>query len=470
VKLLFLIALLLWNRSASATDVLPYFTRTRGYSGWGTSVRGDIRTVGMAGATIGLGDTLIASFDQPAGLAMTLTDIDFNVTSNSIHDAQIQTYSDPVMSNNFGVALSHYPWGFSLGYISPYREADSYSIGEASADPHWYQITTRELRFSLARLFFNDKLSLGASFSYGQTEDEIDSIAPDDAISNAYHAYSAGFTFGGLLQLPKHFLLGLSLHLPQTFGVDTAANPSPILPGFYQSVTVPARLGFGLGWMPNRFFRGDMNLVFVGTSSNTALLRDDSAMIGQKMTVQPHLGVAYVFAEFKEVKATAYTGVYYETSRIDSEPDRVHFTLGTEAKVWVFGLGLGVDMASSYQNNFFAITVDVFKLMAKVGLIPWPVRSSYGGWLPQVDKYSDDGLPRPLVQNWKPGQHAVDAIKAGLDLPDAIQKKVKSTTDMGIGGMGEGVINTIQSIPGAVSKELDDMNDIEEKKDAPPPK
>ena len=63
-------------------DPLPYTVRTQPYNAWPTTVRGDIRTVGMAGASVGLGDTFIASTANPAGPAMTLQGADLSYTSN----------------------------------------------------------------------------------------------------------------------------------------------------------------------------------------------------------------------------------------------------------------------------------------------------------------------------------------------------------------------------------------------------
>ena len=106
---------LLAPTQAQANHELPYSTRTRAYSGISTTVRGDIRTVGMAGATVGLADTYLAAVDNPAGLAMTMNTGDLNFTRNWIYDSNVQDGLTPITSNSMGAALNMHPWGFSIG-------------------------------------------------------------------------------------------------------------------------------------------------------------------------------------------------------------------------------------------------------------------------------------------------------------------------------------------------------------------
>src|SRR3954468_20102537 len=112
---------LAWPAGAGAVEALPYTTRTQPFTGWSGTARGDIRTVGMAGATVGLADTFLATGDNPAGLAMTLNGGDLSFSSNNVYDAHIQNFDDAVSSNAYGVALPVYPWGFGLGYFGPYN-------------------------------------------------------------------------------------------------------------------------------------------------------------------------------------------------------------------------------------------------------------------------------------------------------------------------------------------------------------
>src|SRR3954465_6490571 len=109
--------------SARALDLLPYSTRTHTYSAWSTAARGDLRTVGMSGATVGLADTFIAALDNPAGLAMTLNGIDANFTTNFVYDGNIQSFDKSKGFYDFGIASDSYPWGFSIGLVSNAHES-----------------------------------------------------------------------------------------------------------------------------------------------------------------------------------------------------------------------------------------------------------------------------------------------------------------------------------------------------------
>src|SRR5690349_14222379 len=89
--------------SAFADTFPTYQTRTRPYDGWTTGVRGDLRTVGMSGATLGLAETFIASLSNPAGLAMTLNGADVNFATNTTYDGVIQPTA--IQSYSLGIAL-----------------------------------------------------------------------------------------------------------------------------------------------------------------------------------------------------------------------------------------------------------------------------------------------------------------------------------------------------------------------------
>ena len=60
--------------------------------------------------------------------------------------------------------------------------------------------------------------------------------------------------------------------------------------GFFQDASSPYRLGLGIGWLPNRFFKASAGLYIFGSADNTALLSDDSRLIGVNMTVAAAAG------------------------------------------------------------------------------------------------------------------------------------------------------------------------------------
>jgi hypothetical protein len=423
--ILFFLTFLASSTLAFSADLLPYTQRTHPYSGWSTPAQGDIRTVGMSGATLGLADTFIAALDNPAGLAMTLSGADSNFASTTIHDGNVQNFQSTMTGSNFGVALNTYPWGFSLGYNARTHEGQEYVLSTVPNDVAYLSTATREFSISVARVLLKNRLSLGWSMILGQAENQMEFLK-NTAPNTAYHSYALASNFGALYRFPHRFLLGISYRLPMHYTVNQAASPSEI-PGFFQPIDVPWRLGLGLGWIPNRFFRADLSVFAIGPTAGTALLRDDTTLVGQQTTFQPKIGGAYNFIDFKELKATAFLGLYYETSRIDNETGRSHITSGIEIKPWILSLGAGSDFAKNYKNLILSLGVDIFKVMEKLDIIPTMPHSPYAGALPGPDAYSTTGLPSTLIRNEKPpqGQQGPNPIQIGLDIPKKIKQKAK---------------------------------------------
>jgi hypothetical protein len=416
---------------ASAADRLPYAVRTKNYSTWGTSVKGDIRTVGMAGATVGLADTYIAALDNPSGLGMTLNGADFNLSTGRIYDGWVQNsnptsdqIAQPVDYFNVGAALSQYPWALSLGYIVSTEEDQLYDPATAPFDTAQLAIRTRELYASAARTLFNNRLSIGASLILGQAYDAVN-FSSSTRLDHSYYSYSVGGTLGASwkLPIPHRVILGLSYKLPMNYSIETPAGYTNEFPGFFQSVSNPSRLGLGLGWIPNRFLRADFSTFIIGSTPGVALLRDDSISLGESSTIQPRIGFAYYFADYKELKATAFLGSYYEVSRIQGLPNRLHATTGIEVKPWIFSLGLGLDTSRNFENYIFSFGIDVFRVMEKLDIIPPVWRPPYHGFLPSPLSRSDEGLARPLVKKWNPIGSPLDPIEVGLAIPEKIEKK-----------------------------------------------
>jgi hypothetical protein len=158
----------------------------------------------------------------------------------------------------------------------------------------------------------------------------------------------------------------------------------------------------------------DFSVFAVGRSPNAALIRDDVTQVGTHVTFQPRLGAAYVFADFKNVKGTAFGGTYFEWSRIDGESNRVHATGGLELKPWVFTAGIGTDLSAGYSNFILSVGVDLLQVLEKVKIVPTPYSPPHEGFLPSAIRLSDAGLPRPMVKDWVqkgPDMNPVEVIK-----------------------------------------------------------
>ncbi|HCM39214.1 MAG: hypothetical protein A2070_01535 [Bdellovibrionales bacterium GWC1_52_8] len=410
----------LWPAFAQAGDIptIPDSIRTRPFSGVSSTVRGDIRTVGMAGATIGLGDTFIAASDNPAGLAMTMNTGDFNLTTNWVRDSYVQEWGNPTQSNNFGVALSPYPWGFSLGYSTPFSEGQFYKTQTGTTV--LMELEIQEYRAALARVFMENRLAVGVSLGFGRATAKFS--PEDDLFIWQNNAWSFAPSLGAMYQFSNRLLLGLSYRFPVRYD-GTIGAKTPGLADYFQPFITPGRLGLGLGWIPNRFFRTDFSLFVIGPTPEAGFLSNQVRTVGGATTLQPRLGAAYDFLEFKDFRATAFAGSYYEVSRIQDTPNRLHLTMGVETHPWIFTIGTGADFAWQYRNFLVTAGLDLIRFLQKLELVPVPWQPPRGGIFPSATKLSDEGLARPLIKIWNPMEPEIDPIQVGLDLPKSIEKR-----------------------------------------------
>jgi hypothetical protein len=405
-------------------DILPYGYREHAYSGWNTSVSGDVRTVGMAGATVGLPDTFLSAQDNPAGLSMLVKDADDNIVGNNITDGNVQNTDSPIKTGSLGLAVSIYPWAVGVGYVTVSREGAPYFLSN-SLDYGNVDVTTREFRLAVSRVFANDQFSLGLSFNLGQAEEQVEVLAGPDSPS-VEHNYTVGATFGGIYKLPGHWLLGASVFTPMKYRFENAGNATPAIANFYQPVISPTRVGLGMGWIPNYYARIDASVFLVGANADAALLKDDQSLVGQHVTVQPRLGGAYIFADYKEFRGTAFAGSYYEMTRIENTSSRFHATGGLEFKAWLFTLGLGGDVSSGYSNVITAVGLDLVKTLMKLDIVPTPYSPPTKGLFPDFTHLSDDGLPRPMAKFWQAAGPDMNPIKIIQNIPGKLYDKFSS--------------------------------------------
>ncbi|MBI2712406.1 MAG: hypothetical protein HYX41_06070 [Bdellovibrio sp.] len=416
--MIFPIWILLEVSKALAVDTLPYSTRTNSYSGWNTTIQGDLSSIGMGGSTIGLGESFLDATDNPAGLAMTSNDANLNLAENIIYDGNIQNMANAMNAANVAVALSTYPWGLGLCYRSRVLEGQSYNLPTDATSVN-YTLRTGDLYLSGARLFLNDRLSVGVSLVLASAEERAE--MPGSTFSNPGQTW--GFGFGASWLFPHHLLLGANISPSLTYQFSAPKGTAPPLNNFLQSIQVPTVLAVGLGWLPNRFFKAGFTLDLFGTSNNVALLRDDSIMVGQSVTVQPRLGASYRFVDFRNFSATLNLGTYYETSRINGAPDRMHFTTSIGVSPWIFDLGLGLDTSFLYNNYIFAVGLNVVKTLAALNLVPIDHHPS-GGFLPKPFHYSTVGLPRAFSENYQP-KPGPSAVEIALAVPQKIAEAFK---------------------------------------------
>lgn len=446
--------------SAWADDTLPYVTRTHPYNGFSTTVSGDVRTVGMSGATVGLPDSFLSSNSNPAGLALLMPDADAHFVNNAVSDGHVQDRANPLHTGSLGLAAAFYPWAVSFGYVTTSREGMPYRLLNSAEIPT-IGITTREYRLAVSRVLFSNRVSLGASLNLGQAEEqfeyELSSLPTASSID-----HSVGATFGLLGQVSRHWLVGLSYTLPIRYEFARPAGAGTPIAGFYQPVVTPARAGLGAGWVPNRFFRTDISFFLVGRTGGAMLLRDDTTQVGEKVTLQPRAGAAYIFADFEEFRGTLFGGSYLEMSRIEGRPSRLHFTSGIEVKPWIFTLGFGLDFAPNYSNLLTGIGIDIIRVATKLKIIPKPYSPPRRGLLPDPTGLSDEGLARGLVEHWKPRGPDMNVIKVIREIPDRAEKQVDAAKNalkgtgfiIGDDKKGKAKKKTSKKKPGTVKKRM----------------
>ncbi len=451
----FSFSLLVLGTKALAADPatainLPYSTRTDPYSGYQAGTRGDIRTVGMAGATVGLGDTFAAAGENPAGLALTMNVGDTHASASEISDRSVQRSDAPMISSGFGAALQAGSWGFSLGSVTPWEEGQYFKL-TGQVDPYHLDQYIREYRGGIAHRWESLGLSLGAQLrwavlhqSLGKSTSEFQN--PDE------RTHGLGVTLGALYRLPRHFLLGAAYSSSIQFNPGFGDNTFNVLPGYLQPVQSPTKISLGLGFIPNRIFRADLTLQWVDETPGASTLADQGLLAGSHDTMEPRLGAAYVFGDFRAMRATAFAGAYLEPSRVLAAPTRLHATGGMELKWSFINFGLGLDVAKGYQNRMASIGIDPFTVMEKLGLIPRPPAQRPRGLLSSFLYQSDEGLPdglsdSPRTASSEPG---LDPIQIGTDIPRKLGEKVRKLRP-------ENVIETIRGLPSEIGGDLQEV-------------
>lgn len=350
---------------------LGYTQRTKPYAGWTTIVKGDNNTVGMAGATIALPNSIAATEGNPAGFSMFLGGLGAQVNSNNLNDPRTTRGNADMEEYQGGVGTSDPPWGYGITYYSTSTEYVDSS-----------QVSVRELRASVARLI-GKGASIGVSLEYVKALREF-------GTSN-YNGGTLSFQIGGLYKLTDHWIVGASFS-PET-DIGPAGPEAPNFYGFNQAVKVPSLTSLGLGFVPNRFFKLGASLIMAGAVSDTALLSDQNIAYGQKINLQPRIGASCVLAEFQSFKVELAMGSYYEESRVEGTANRFHGTFGLDMNPYFINTGIGTDIASGYTNWSASIGIDLVRTARTFGIIPKDTVPPYDGFFPPPLVPSADGLP-----------------------------------------------------------------------------
>ncbi len=426
MKVIILIFVLIVGTDCFANPVLPYTNRFRDYSGWSGGVRGDIRTIGMAGALVGLGDSWAGATYNPAGLAMTLDYTGAQLNSNRIRDGYIQDEDQEVRSSNFGIFGSVYPWGFALGHWSPQKVGARYQLLNGGALVN-NQIAVDEFRISLARLFFQDKLSIGGNLIFGRGRAEIGFLGNSELRSKEAIT-SFGGSLGVLYKFKNRFLIRINYSFPVDYGLSGRDPNSPGLTNFFQNIKTPEIIGVGFGWVPNQIFRIGLSLQRISATPGVALFSDQERLVGEVATYQPSVGIDYRWADFPNFLGKLNIGSYLESARLSGIGPRPHWTGAIEANPYIANLGLAFDIGPKYRNVIFSFGIDGLRALRWLNVIPPARPRSFGRWFANPFLSSEAGLPRAMVENWDgTGSTPSELIEIGKKIPKKLGKKVGST-------------------------------------------
>jgi hypothetical protein len=406
---------------AQAVPTFPYSARVRDYNGWNSAVRGDTNTVGMAGATVALPNSISSAEGNPAGYAMELSALSVQLNKNTIHDTNIQKSGDQYDSSQWGLAVSPPPWGFGVSYYSPASQSGRYQ-SPVTGDVVNTEVSVKELRLTAARAFFNSRLSIGFSLQLMKAVREIGGY--DD------NHTATGMQLGVLYRLKDHIILGASFEPQTTIDPAGYSATQAELPGFNHAIISPSILAFGFGWIPNRFFRAGASLYLVAPTDNTAILYDQTQSEGQRFSLQPRLGASYVVAEYSNFKIEWAAGTYYENSRIDREPSRMHFTTGLEVNPYFINTGVGFDLSRNYKNVMVSFGVDIVRTLRTFEIIPKDPVPAFSGFFPDPHLVSADGLPEGITEGEKKKvvPISLDDVSTIInDIPQKLKEKMSAS-------------------------------------------
>ncbi len=409
-----------------SAEPLPYEVRTKGYSGWSTSFRGNLSTTNMPGLNIGLASSLLSSLDNPAGLAMTLPTSSMQLTRNSIQDQEFQNISEPLKSTLITIGGPLPPWGFSLSSFSPQKEAGNYILNNGERVN--LQLHVSQIQLSTGVHFWDGRLAFGAGYRFGWAKRQITPLSERPPLSKS--TFGSTMVFGSLLQLPKRWLIGTSLVLPVTYKRTSNPPGANYIPGFFNTaVKSPLQIGLGVSHVPNRFFKVSTDLLFIGETKNIALLSDERLTVGEQFSFQPRIGAYYRLVEYKDFEIDASLGFYLEDLRTFKGRRRLHKTVATEIHPWIFVIDIGIDFARNYKNYSFSIGLDFDKALRVIGWSKEKDNRDYAGLFPNILHMNEVGLPKALIQDKSLGSSSTNIIEFGNQIKTNVKKAIDKVED-----------------------------------------
>lgn len=384
-----LIVFALVAETAQADLILPYTSRTRSYSGYSTTVRGDDDTIGMAGATVAVPNSVSSLESNPAGLTMTMGSVTAQINSGEMEDKTITGSNTKLQDTQWGLTVTPGNWGYSVAYYSPVFEGGNYTSPNTGQSSE-YEASLKQVRLAVSHLV-SKKLSVGFGLDFYRA---LRNIGEDK-----YSSMDLNYKIGAIYHVRKHILVAATFSPEQEIGNSVLSSGGAEMPGFAKPIQIPLVLTVGLGWIPNRFFTTGFSMSAVGATRNTGLLRDQNITVGNRVTLQPKIGASYVIGQYDNLKIQASVGTYYETSRVDGEPNRLHGTGALSVNPYFANLGIGLDKATRFTNFFVSIGVDIVRFVRTFDIIPPEPVPALNGFYPPAFEIKADGLPEPLTRD-----------------------------------------------------------------------
>lgn len=335
------------------------FGETR-YSSFLSSVTGNSKTLGMAGAMTGLADNYSGALDNPAGPAMTLESPEFTVAYAGIKNPLLSSSSAPLSYSEIGASFRT-SWGLGLTLSDSFQYKAISPAGE-ELSVHGYHLT-------LSKRLLENRLSIGFGTALASLSTQGQSL------------YPLQWSMGVLYRLPYQLFMGASYHFANTSSRDSQDRV----------FTQPGRMSFGISWMPNRFFKTALKIQSIESEERTFLFHLPQEKVGIRSAFQYHLGASYQFISLKGLDGFVHAGTYREDTRT-SLGSRQHYTWGVDVLPLFLQISVANDIAPHYRNTLFNVLINFSYFFKNSPLYPPQIKGPSGGLLPNPFHRSEDWM------------------------------------------------------------------------------
>jgi hypothetical protein len=396
---------------------LSYSQRTKSYSGWSSALRGDSISIGTGGGAYALPESISASEINPAAYSFSLESLEAQLNRYTIQDQFVNRTGATSHETQGGISVSIPPWGFGVSSFTTSSELGKFETAQTPT-PFDATVYLTEYHFSLSRVVIRDVLSLGVAAEIVKAKYELD--RGETSATKILPRVGAIYQFADHLFLSSSYRPGVRL----TPGKDIGGTQ---FPGFSMPVDVPPLLSAGFAWLPNRFYRIGLNVTVPFGRPGSALLADENVLVGEKTTIQPHLGMSYVITEFANFKVEASVGSYLEVSRISDRGNRFHKTAAIDINPYFVNTSFGFDSAPQYRNFVASVGIDIVRAARFLDLIPQNSLPPLNGLFPNPTTPSPEGLPGGMTVGHPDATKGPDIGEVGKiiqDLPKKIEEKL----------------------------------------------